>query len=395
MYINISFFFCRECFVGLNGANFSSPSFPDAYPENLRCVWTFSTSRNFRLLITFDFINTEQDYDFINVEEEQTESLLLKWSGGPTNGTPTIHSQNNDIVVKFSTDYSVNSEGFFGRVEISSLFQTDFVCADNNFDCGNGVCIPKDSECDSEQNCGNAEDDPSRRACDLLACTPPFSFRCLDGSCISESSECDGIEDCLYGDDEPKTCNSDCDGQFRCLDSSCVPLSWVCDGSPDCFQREDEYDCECLIGFQCSDGLCIPPEYECDGQMDCTNGEDEPLSCPCTETEFTCDDGSCISSTWQCDGEDDCRNGEDETELLCGPICAGDIVANYELDCRFDGVIAPGIWKPPMCTEPAIGTYPSECLPHPSSICQDQETKHVTCICPYTYGKIYEDANFA
>lgn len=110
--------------MGLNGANFSSPSFPDAYPENLRCVWTFSTSRNFRLLITFDFINTEQDYDFINVEEEQTESLLLKWSGGPTNGTPTIHSQNNDIVVKFSTDYSVNSEGFFGRVEISSLFQT-------------------------------------------------------------------------------------------------------------------------------------------------------------------------------------------------------------------------------------------------------------------------------
>lgn len=70
-----------------------------------------------------------------------------------------------------------------------------------------------------------------------------------------------------------------------------------------------------------------------------------------------------------------------------GPICAGDIVANYELDCRFDGAIAPGIWKPPMCTEPAIGTYPSECLPHPSSICQDQETKHVTCICPYTYGE--------
>ncbi|XP_071830934.1 uncharacterized protein [Apostichopus japonicus] len=383
--------YIEDVFVGLKGANFSSPNFPNVYPNDIRYIWTFITARRFRLLVTFDYLDTEEHYDYITVEEEIDSPALLTWSGGPTIDTPSVHSEDNDIVVKFATDFSVNRTGFLGRVEISSLSQNDFLCLGDYFNCGNGVCLSRESECDLEPNCGNDADDPHRTACEIPC--GEESFQCDDGRCIPAIWECDDENDCLDGEDEHQNCY-DCGGQFTCLDSSCIDSSWECDGFRDCPFGKDEHElCACLTGFQCNDGTCINNEYECNGIEDCSDGEDEHQTCECTESDILCDDGSCVPRHYQCDQFSDCPRGEDETPFLCGPICPNDISVNPDRDCKFDK-IAPGIWEPPTCKDSTIGSFASQCLPHPSTICKDHQMLHVSCSCNNTFGQQRRSCDF-
>ena len=122
-YFDSHFVFVTEyVFVGLDGANFSSPNYPQAYPNDVRYVWIFYTDRKFRLRVTFDYIDTESRFDSLVVEEEPY-SGLLEWSGAENDTTPIIHSKDNHITVRFTTDASIGSSGFFGRVVISSFSQ--------------------------------------------------------------------------------------------------------------------------------------------------------------------------------------------------------------------------------------------------------------------------------
>ncbi|XP_071830951.1 uncharacterized protein [Apostichopus japonicus] len=348
--------YIEDVFVGLKGANFSSPNFPNVYPNDIRYIWTFITARRFRLLVTFDYLDTEEHYDYITVEEEIDSPALLTWSGGPTIDTPSVHSEDNDIVVKFATDFSVNRTGFLGRVEISSLSQNDFLCLGDYFNCGNGVCLSRESECDLEPNCGNDADDPHRTACEIPC--GEESFQCDDGRCIPAIWECDDENDCLDGEDEHQNCSCTPPLWFRCLAGSCIPASFECDGSADCIFLDDEHK-------GCSN--------DCGGQ-------------------FTCLDSSCIDSSWECDGFRDCPFGKDEHEL-CGPICPNDISVNPDRDCKFDK-IAPGIWEPPTCKDSTIGSFASQCLPHPSTICKDHQMLHVSCSCNNTFGQQRRSCDF-
>ena len=98
-------------------------------------------------------------------------------------------------------------------------------CSDDQFDCGNGQCIPADRQCDGIRDCDNMEDED----------TCP--------------------------------CHQD---QFTCRDGGCVPLDYVCDKRYDCQDWSDEMSCPCKEDeFMCDGGQCISASKKCNQILDC------------------------------------------------------------------------------------------------------------------------------
>uniref|UniRef100_A0A8C8B2N1 Very low-density lipoprotein receptor n=1 Tax=Otus sunia TaxID=257818 RepID=A0A8C8B2N1_9STRI len=279
---------------------------------------------------------------------------------------------------------------------IFSVWRTKKTCAESDFTCDNGHCIPARWKCDGEEECPDGSDE-SEAACtkqvcpaekiscgdlsnkciplswrcdgqkdcengiDEAGCTPacsPNEFQCSNKSCISIIFVCDGDNDCGDGSDErkcsPLTCNPN---EFQCNNSVCIPELWVCDNQPDCEDQSDEsiekcgYDAKALNTcaaheFQCSNGECIHLNWKCDGDEDCKDKSDEQ-DCPlvtCRPDEFQCGDGTCIHGAKQCDKVHDCPDNSDEAGCVqginecsmnnggCSHICK-DLKIGYECEC--------------------------------------------------------------
>ncbi len=81
----------------------------------------------------------------------------------------------------------------------------EFVCGEDDFQCGDGQCIRGDWVCDFTRDCDNGADEPP------------------------ENDMC-----------EPEECF---DGEVQCQTGECIEEGWVCDGMLDCLSEEDEADC--------------------------------------------------------------------------------------------------------------------------------------------------------
>ncbi|XP_033098213.1 atrial natriuretic peptide-converting enzyme-like isoform X2 [Anneissia japonica] len=123
------------------------------------------------------------------------------------------------------------------------------------------------------------EDLPATRCLAAGGMCAQEDFQCTDGKCIPFGLTCDSHEDCLDNTDE-SNCNNGCPGGFfRCANETiCIPKSYVCDGVKDCKRWNDEHDCNFCgeFEFQCKDdGYCLPNFYVCDGIDHCFDGSDE------------------------------------------------------------------------------------------------------------------------
>ena len=223
-------------------------------------------------------------------------------------------------------------------------------CADGEFTCDDGACIPGSWECDVYWcDCAGCEDEAD---CGAPSCEDQGLWDCGDGQCINPGYVCDGSSefcnagwgpDCANGADEgldacgyTDDCAAGCDDtQFDCGDGQCIYDTWECDGWSDCSNGADEADCaapSCADQglWDCGDGQCIYTSWECDGWSDCSNGADEadcaPASCE-DQGLWDCGDGQCIPGGYVCDGSSefcnagwgpDCANGADEGLESCG-----------------------------------------------------------------------------
>ncbi|XP_055372317.1 serine-rich adhesin for platelets-like [Condylostylus longicornis] len=96
-------------------------------------------------------------------------------------------------------------------------------------------------DCDRypDSNDRNVCEDPTRRNSKCYE----DEFQCLDSTCIPKQWKCDNIKDCSLSEDEDncKFCHHE---EFRChTDSNCISGDLQCDGYEDCSDGSDEYDC--------------------------------------------------------------------------------------------------------------------------------------------------------
>uniref|UniRef100_A0A8C5GS65 Very low-density lipoprotein receptor n=1 Tax=Gouania willdenowi TaxID=441366 RepID=A0A8C5GS65_GOUWI len=208
-------------------------------------------------------------------------------------------------------------------------------CRVNEFSCGPGTtqCIPVFWKCDGENDCDTGEDEVN---CGNITCAPN-EFTCASGRCISRNFMCNSEDDCGDGSDELGCAPSSCGpSEFQCGNSSCIPGSWVCDDDVDCQDQSDESPTRCGIHptppakcssseMQCRSGECIHKKWRCDGDSDCKDGSDE-ANCPvrnCGPDQFKCENGNCILGSKQCNGLRDCADGSDETNCKNVSLCKG------------------------------------------------------------------------
>ncbi|XP_062284242.1 CUB domain-containing protein 2 [Scomber scombrus] len=117
-----AYYYSGECqqFLSTVSGNFSSPHFPNIYPNNINCHWSISLGAGYRIKIDFPFMDLEDrnslsdecDYDSVAVYDgdSQADALLGRWCGREE--SPTIISKGNKLLVVLNTDRNEAHRGF-------------------------------------------------------------------------------------------------------------------------------------------------------------------------------------------------------------------------------------------------------------------------------------------
>ncbi|KFP84136.1 CUB domain-containing protein 2, partial [Apaloderma vittatum] len=110
---------CQEVFTAIKG-NFSSPQYPNFYPNNLKCQWRVQLPLGYRVKVFFLDVELEGrssltghcDYDHLAAFDGGTEdgSLLGRWCGQESPAPVT--SRSNQILLVLHTDRNTAKRGF-------------------------------------------------------------------------------------------------------------------------------------------------------------------------------------------------------------------------------------------------------------------------------------------
>ncbi|NXJ62099.1 CDCP2 protein, partial [Rostratula benghalensis] len=129
---------CQEVFTTIKG-NFSSPRYPNFYPNNLKCQWSIQLPPGYQIKVFFLDMELEGrssltgscDYDHLAAFDSDAEngSLLGRWCGRE-NPAP-ITSRSNQLLLVLHTDRNTAKRGFsiayVGVVPMNvSCTRTDF-----------------------------------------------------------------------------------------------------------------------------------------------------------------------------------------------------------------------------------------------------------------------------
>ncbi|NXW85602.1 CDCP2 protein, partial [Alopecoenas beccarii] len=110
---------CQEVFTTIKG-NFSSPRYPNFYPNNLKCQWSIQLPLGYQIKVFFLDMELEGrssltggcDYDHLAAFDGGTEngSLLGRWCGRESLAPITSHS--NQLLLVLHTDRNTAKRGF-------------------------------------------------------------------------------------------------------------------------------------------------------------------------------------------------------------------------------------------------------------------------------------------
>ncbi|XP_048345516.1 adhesion G-protein coupled receptor G6 isoform X2 [Sphaerodactylus townsendi] len=119
-----SAFGCSECRMALTNPTgfFSSPCFPSDYPNSQACKWTIRAPSGFIIQITFIDFEIEEApnciYDCLTLD---TGDKKVNFCGVTARGL-SFNSSGNQMVVSFTSDFSIQKKGFnasYTRVAVS------------------------------------------------------------------------------------------------------------------------------------------------------------------------------------------------------------------------------------------------------------------------------------
>ncbi|XP_042300793.1 adhesion G-protein coupled receptor G6 isoform X4 [Sceloporus undulatus] len=124
MHVQCSVSRCSDCRMVLSNPTgiFTSPCFPNDYPNSQACKWTIRAPSGFIIQITFVDFEIEEApnciYDFLRLHTGDKEVTLC----GITARGLSFNSSGNEMIVSFTSDFSIQKRGFnasYTRVAVS------------------------------------------------------------------------------------------------------------------------------------------------------------------------------------------------------------------------------------------------------------------------------------
>nr|XP_055058617.1 CUB domain-containing protein 2 [Misgurnus anguillicaudatus]XP_055058618.1 CUB domain-containing protein 2 [Misgurnus anguillicaudatus] len=110
---------CQQVLKTISG-NFTSPQYPNIYPNNINCHWTINLAAGYRIKLFFPILELEDrnsltdmcDYDSVAVYDgdSDTDALLGHWCGSEQ--PPPLTSKGNKLLVVLNTDRNYAFKGF-------------------------------------------------------------------------------------------------------------------------------------------------------------------------------------------------------------------------------------------------------------------------------------------
>ncbi|XP_076832336.1 suppressor of tumorigenicity 14 protein homolog [Brachyhypopomus gauderio] len=327
--------------------NFTSPGFPNLYPQQARFQWHIRSPKNNVILVKFPKFYVEDDcsnsYVFIYDSLSPEESLAITQKCGqrpPTNPLEVVSSGNLMLINLITEDDQ--RKGFLAEyraIPLSSVrtcggvltSPTGNISSPNypsfyppSVDCTWTINVPKGMYVRVKFLMFRMkEPGVNTRVCNKDYVLIQGAKYCGERSVLAFSSSNSSLVIQFHSDNsytdkgfmaqysayDPK---NPCPGQFACSTGICIAKELQCDGWNDCGDMSDERKCQCEDDhFQCANGICKPKYWLCDQVNDCGDNSDE-AHCSCEKNQIRCGDGTCLSQEVSCDGKKDCLDGSDE-----------------------------------------------------------------------------------
>ncbi|XP_025853711.1 adhesion G-protein coupled receptor G6 isoform X3 [Vulpes vulpes] len=124
VYVPLSVWGCANCRVVLSNPSgtFTSPCYPNDYPNSQACLWTLRAPTGYIIQITFNDFDIEEApnciYDSLSLDNGESQT---KFCGATAKGL-SFNSSANEMHVSFSSDFSIQKKGFnasYIRVAVS------------------------------------------------------------------------------------------------------------------------------------------------------------------------------------------------------------------------------------------------------------------------------------
>ncbi|XP_060609461.1 adhesion G-protein coupled receptor G6 isoform X3 [Anolis sagrei] len=178
---------CSDCRMVLSNPTgiFTSPCFPNNYPNSQACKWTIRAPSGFIIQITFVDFEIEEApnciYDFLKLHTGEKEVTLC----GITARGLSFNSSGNEMIVSFTSDFSIQKRGFnasYTRVAVALRNQKVIIPQFQDTDTvslANSIQVPELNQftlCfEATENNGSSHDWKAFSYCDSSS-TEFFSF---------------------------------------------------------------------------------------------------------------------------------------------------------------------------------------------------------------------------
>ncbi|XP_018412200.1 PREDICTED: enteropeptidase [Nanorana parkeri] len=147
--------------VELSGTNgtFSSPMYPQNYPNLASCIWYLNAAAGDNIQLHFEVFDLENIYDVVEVRDGKgSDSLLLAVYTGAI-VLPDVFSTTNQMTVYFTSDSSATAKGFLANFTTGYRLGMPAPCESTSSQCNNGECISLRNVCDRHNDCTDGSDE--------------------------------------------------------------------------------------------------------------------------------------------------------------------------------------------------------------------------------------------
>ncbi|KAM5180791.1 enteropeptidase [Mantella aurantiaca] len=138
---------------------FSSPMYPQNYPNLASCIWYLNAAAGDNIQLHFEVFDLENIYDVVEVRDGKgSDSLLLAVYTG-VNPLPDVFSTTNQMTVYFTSDSSTAAKGFLANFTTGYHLGMPAPCNSTSFQCSNGECVSLKNICDRHYDCIDETDE--------------------------------------------------------------------------------------------------------------------------------------------------------------------------------------------------------------------------------------------